>query len=109
MYLKSPRRRREEKYGENALEKRKKKLQQLQQQRGFWWQGGGLILLCRAVCKRLQKRRPKNHGFEKKTCFLNLSGFACFFGQNLARYTVFDKESESEVKSTENLELGGQN
>ena len=29
--------------------------------------GGGLILLCRAVCKRLQKRRPKNHGFGKNT------------------------------------------
>ena len=25
--------------------------------------GGGLILLCRAVCKRLQKRRPKDQGF----------------------------------------------
>ena len=28
--------------------------------------GGGLILLCRAVCKRLQKRRPKDQGFGKK-------------------------------------------
>ena len=28
--------------------------------------GGGLIVLCGAVCKRLQKRRPKDQGFGKK-------------------------------------------
>ena len=30
--------------------------------------GGGLILLCGAVCKRLQKRRPKDQGFGKNDC-----------------------------------------
>ena len=48
-------------YCENALEKQKTTTFSR-----VLVNGGGLILLCRAVCKRLQKRRPKDQGFGNK-------------------------------------------
>ena len=41
--------------------------------------------------------------------FFNLTGFSSFLDQNLAIYTVFYKESESEVKKIKILEPGGKN
>ena len=57
MYLKSPRRRREHFYCRKRYTKTNNNNNVSSGGRG------GRFLLCRAVCKRLQKRRPKDQGF----------------------------------------------
>ncbi len=58
--------------------------------------------------KNLNEHNPTFKFVKYLNNLFNLTGFSSFLDQNLAIYTVFYKESESEVKKIKFLQPGGE-